>query len=95
MRIRPILFAKEVKPKKLVSNPVKDPLRCTDVNREEGFLLLIQISRKANALPFFHGKFYAGMLKGEKVKERYSNMFSIEKAKGVINITSIKRTEGP
>ena len=50
MRIRPILYEKEMKPEKLVRSPVKVPLRCTDVNREEGVLLLMQISRKANTL---------------------------------------------
>ena len=50
MRIRPILYEKEVKPKKLVSNPVKVSFRCTDVIKQEGSLFLIQISRKANNL---------------------------------------------
>ena len=41
---------KEVKPKKLVGSPVKVPLRCTDVKREEGSLLLVQISRKVKTV---------------------------------------------
>ena len=32
------------------------------------------------------------MLRVDKIKERYSIMFSIEKAKGVIKIASIKMT---
>ena len=51
----------------------------TDIKKSQYLVCLI-----------FHGKFYTGILRVDKVEERYSVMFSIEKAKGVINIASIK-----
>ena len=50
--------------KKLVRNPEKVSLRCTDVKRLQGSFLLMQISRKANTLfvSFFMVNFILGCL---------------------------------
>ena len=52
MRIRPILYEKEEKLKKLLSNRVNVFLGCNDAKRQAGSLLLIQTSRKANIILF-------------------------------------------